>query len=88
MVVYCSINSNINRNFYILNFILMKTVIKLLKKELKTVKLYYASEVDYWRDDPNDNFGKRSIRTHKKEIKELEQAIKILTEYEDTKANT
>lgn len=57
----------------------MKTVLTLLKKELKAWKLHEASEKRYFKHYENSNYAIRSFARNKKHISELETAIEILS---------
>jgi len=58
----------------------MKTVVNLLRKELKSWKKEYASEKYYYKGEPRSNAAIRSFSDCEKHISELEKAIKILNE--------
>ena len=56
----------------------MKTVIKLLKAELKEWRAEYKSEKAFWRGEENTKQAIRNFKRCTTHISELEQAIKIL----------
>ncbi len=58
----------------------MKTVFKLLERELREWRKGYASEKIYFKGCEEYPSAKRSFKLHEKHIRQLEKAIKILKE--------
>ena len=59
----------------------MKTVIKLLKKELRMRKQQYAEEKAYWKGS-KQKLGKKDLADSERHIASIKEAIKILKERE------